>query len=167
MSLRATTITLLMTFFLAGCGKDSGQPSPIQTDVPFTPEGILDFVRPDSSIINRIVIEIAETPQEQAQGLMYRRSLPDRGGMLFIDQAESMRSFWMKNTALSLDILFVDAQGEIVNIVQRTTPLSEENILSTGPAQYVVEVRAGFTQAHGITESDHIQWRRQNFETTN
>ena len=68
MSLRATTITLLMTFFLAGCGKDSGQPSPIQTDVPFTPEGILDFVRPDSSIINRIVIEIAETPQEQAQG---------------------------------------------------------------------------------------------------
>lgn len=122
MTMRAITLVLMLSIIMVGCSKESTQPPGIQTDVPFTPEGVLDFVRPDSSIINRIVIEIAETPQEQAQGLMYRRSLPDRGGMLFIDQAESMRSFWMKNTALSLDILFVDAQGEIVNIVKRTTP---------------------------------------------
>lgn len=166
MSLRAITLALMMSLVMVGCTKESAQPPAIQTDVPFTPEGVLDFVRPDSSIISRIVIEIAETPQEQAQGLMYRRSLPDRGGMLFIDPAESMRSFWMKNTALSLDILFVDAQGEIVNIVKRTTPFSEENILSTAPAQFVVEVRAGFTDAHGITDTDRIRWRRQDFETT-
>jgi len=137
----------------------------VQTDIAFTPEGVLDFVRPDSSIVSRIIIELAETPEEQAQGLMYRRTLPDRGGMLFIDAEESMRSFWMKNTALALDIIFVDAQGEIVNIVKRTTPYSEDFIESTGPAQYVVEVRAGFTDRYGISDDDRITWRRQTFET--
>lgn len=150
---------------LTGCGaRENGQDA-VQTDIAFTPEGVLDFVRPDSSIITRIVIELAETPEEQAQGLMYRRTLPDRGGMIFIDAEESMRSFWMKNTALALDIIFVDQHGEIVNIVKRTTPYSEDFIESTAPARYVVEVRAGFTDRYGITDEDHIIWRRQTFDT--
>ena len=158
-------LALLSTFGpMTGCTQEES-PQDVQTEIAFSPEGVLDFVRADSSIITRIVIELAENPDEQAQGLMYRRSLPDRGGMLFIDPVESMRSFWMKNTALSLDILFVDANGEIVNIVKRTTPFSEERILSTAPAQYVVEVRAGFTDRYGITEDDRIAWRRQEFET--
>lgn len=147
------------------CGSDENSNNAVQTDIAFTPEGVLDFVRPDSSIISRIIIELAETQEEQAQGLMYRRTLPPRGGMLFVDAAESPRSFWMKNTALALDIIFVDAQGEIVNIVKRTTPYSEDFIESTGPAQYVVEVRAGFTDRYGITQDDHIVWRRQTFDT--
>ena len=158
-------ILMLVVLVAAGCASEDTPQQGVQTDVPFTPEGVLDFVRADSSIITRIVIELAESPEEQAQGLMYRRSLPDRGGMLFVDPEESMRSFWMKNTALSLDILFVDANGEIVNIAKRTTPFSEDFITSTGPAQYVVEVRAGFTDRYGITENDRISWRRQNFDT--
>jgi len=154
-----------MVAFLAGCTSETTQEGAMQTDIAFTPEGVLDFVRPDSSVISRILIELAETPQEQAQGLMYRRSLPDRGGMLFVDAVASMRSFWMKNTPLSLDIIFVDADGDIVNIVKRTTPYSEDYIESTGPAQYVVEVRAGFTDRYGITAEDRIRWRRQSFET--
>ncbi|MGA1494758.1 MAG: DUF192 domain-containing protein [Rhodothermales bacterium] len=93
------------------------------------------------------------------------RYLPDRGGMLFVDAVASMRSFCMNNTPLSLDIIFVDADGDIVNIVKRTTPYSEDYIESTGPAQYVVEVRAGFTDRYGITAEDRIRWRRQSFET--
>lgn len=150
---------------LSGCASEDTENTPLQTDIAFTPEGVLDFARPDSSLITRIIIELAETQEEQAQGLMYRRSLPDRGGMLFVDAEESMRSFWMKNTPLALDIIFVDAAGEIVNIVKRTTPYSEDFIESTGPAQFVVEVRAGFTDRYGITEDDRITWRRQTFDT--
>jgi uncharacterized membrane protein (UPF0127 family) len=153
-----------VTLMTTACNRNSDEPQGLATDIEFTPEGVLDFVRPDSSVITRIVIELAESPEEQAQGLMYRRSLPDRGGMLFVDAAESMRSFWMKNTALSLDILFVDADGQIVNIAKRTAPFSEEHIESTGPAQYVVEVRAGFTDRYGITEDDRIVWRRESFD---
>lgn len=157
-------LILALTMLTAGCNREPSQPEGLATDIEFTPEGFLDFVRPDSSLITRIIIELAETPEEQAQGLMYRRTLPDRGGMLFVDPAESMRSFWMKNTALSLDILFVDAEGHIVNIAKKTTPFSEEHIESTGPAQYVVEVRAGFTDRYGITEDDRIVWRRETFD---
>jgi uncharacterized membrane protein (UPF0127 family) len=161
----ATVLLSAVMTGLAGCASETQDNESLKTDITFTPEGILDFVRPDSSIISRIIIELAETPEEQAQGLMYRRSLPDRGGMLFIDAGESMRSFWMKNTPLALDIIFVDAKGEIVNIVKRTTPYSEDFIESTAPAQYVVEVRAGFTDRYGISEDDRISWRRQTFET--
>jgi len=164
---RLIVLALVSTTFLglSGCTSEDTENSAVQTDIAFTPEGVLDFVRPDSSIISRIIIELAETQEEQAQGLMYRRSLPDRGGMLFVDAEESMRSFWMKNTPLALDIIFVDANGKIVNIVKRTTPYSEDFIESTGPAQFVVEVRAGFTDRYGITEDDRITWRRQTFDT--
>ena len=158
-------IAILFGIF-SGCAEDAPPPDGSEQEISFRPDGILDFSRPDSTLITRIVIEIAESPEAQAQGLMYRRSMPARGGMLFVDPEESMRSFWMKNTPLSLDILFVTQDGEIVNIEKRTTPFSETNILSTGPAQFVVEVRAGFTDLYEITEDDHITWERRSFEET-
>jgi uncharacterized membrane protein (UPF0127 family) len=154
---------LMLLLSTSGCTKESEPDQGVSRDLEFRADGVLDFVRADSSIVTRIAIEIAESPQEQAAGLMYRRTLPERGGMLFVDPAPSMRSFWMKNTPLSLDILFVDEAGDIVNIVKRTTPYSEEQILSTGPAQYVVEVRAGFTDKYKITQEDHIVWERRQF----
>ncbi len=156
-------LALFFLLLLSGCSKSDSPANNVSEDIPFRPDGVLDFIRPDSSISARIFIEIAESPEAQATGLMYRRSVPDKGGMLFVDAAPSMRSFWMKNTALALDILFVDEAGEIVNIVKRTTPYSEEQILSTGPAQYVVEVRAGFTDKYSITENDRISWERRTF----
>jgi len=158
-------ILLLMSSFilLGGCAKTQEPAATSMEEIVFRPDGVLDFVRADSSISARIFIEIAESPEAQAQGLMYRRSLPEKGGMLFIDPAPSMRSFWMKNTPLALDIIFVNDQGEVVNIVKRTTPYSEEHILSTGPAQYVVEVRAGFTDKFNITDTDRVSWERRTF----
>ena len=154
------TLLILPGVGLLGCGgNDTPAPEPLNTE--FEAEGILDFLRPDSTIITRIAIEFAETDQEQAQGLMHRRSLPDRGGMLFIDAVESMQSFWMRNTPIPLDILFVDADGEVVNIVKRTTPLSEEQIRSIAPAQYVVEVRGGFTDRYDIDSTASIRWERR------
>lgn len=91
---------------------------------------------------------------------MDRRSLPDRGGMLFYYDTVEARSFWMRSTPISLDIMFIGPDGRIVNIVPRTTPYSEDRINSDGPVQHVLEVRAGFTQAHGIQPGYFVRWRR-------
>ena len=164
MRIPATLLILLIVFTFTGCGDDSDQPA-VGEEITFTAEGILDFVRPDSSIITRIAIELAETDAEQAQGLMYRRSLPARGGMLFVDPEPQMQSFWMRNTPLPLDIIFLDENGRIVNIVKRTTPYSDDRIESTAPAQYVLEVRAGFTDRYGIDESVRVDWERRDMNS--
>lgn len=155
-------ILVMLTSLSAAC-TDKPSDVPVQQDIPFTPEGIVDVFRPDSTLAARLVVELAETPQEQAQGLMYRRSLPDRGGMLFVESAPRMQEFWMRNTPLPLDILFLDERGQVVNIVKRTTPFSDDRIRSTAPAAWVLEVRAGVTDRYGIDSTHYITWERRTF----
>lgn len=147
-----------------GACADEAAPDAIQQDIPFTPEGVLDLYGPDSTLVARLVIELAETAQEQAQGLMYRRSLPERGGMLFIDENPKMQEFWMRNTPLPLDILFLDEAGHVINIVKRTKPYSDDRIRSTAPAAYTLEVRAGVTDRYGIDSTYYMSWERRTFE---
>jgi uncharacterized membrane protein (UPF0127 family) len=142
---------------LTACEPDND--AVVQQDIPFRADGYLDFLRDDGSRITRIAIEIADTDSAQARGLMGRRTLRG-GGMLFVEGTPEMKSFWMKNTPLPLDIIFVGADSGIVNLVKRTTPFSEEHINSTDSAQYVVEVRAGFTDRFGIGDDDRIFWKR-------
>lgn len=143
----------------AGCGKTEKEESVLHGP-EFNVEGTLDFVRPDGSVIVRIALELAESREEQTMGLMRRRSLPARGGMLFVYDQEQPQSFWMKNTPMPLDIVFIASDSSIVNIVRRTTPLSEQTIESTAPAQFVLELRAGFADRYGIDESATIKWSR-------
>lgn len=159
------SLSALLLVLVAGCSKDESAAPSAQRDIPFTPEGVLDIYRADSTLIQRFVVELAESDEEQAQGLMYRRSLPERGGMLFVDTSETMQSFWMRNTPLPLDILFVRENGRLVNIVERTTPYSDENINSTAPAQYVLELRAGTASRLGIDSTAYILWQRRTFKT--
>jgi uncharacterized membrane protein (UPF0127 family) len=86
--------------------------------------------------------------------------MKDDQGMLFIFPYETEQSFWMKNTVLSLDIIFVNANFEIVKIHHNTTPFSEQSYSSEKPAQYVVEVNAGYSNKLGLTEGDKIFFRR-------
>ncbi|NNE70141.1 MAG: DUF192 domain-containing protein [Rhodothermales bacterium] len=149
---------LILLTGLAGCG---GSPEPqIPTDIAFRGDGVLDFLRPDSTVITRIAIEIADTDSAQVRGLMDRRTLPERGGMLFYYETEEARSFWMRSTPLPLDIMFIGTDGRIVNIVPRTTPYSDDRINSEGPVQHVLEVRAGFTERHQIGPGTLVRWRR-------
>lgn len=125
----------------------------------FMAEGKLTFLDAQSEeAIIRIDIEIAKSNYEIEQGLMFRRSLPANAGMLFIFDKADYRTFWMKNTFLSLDILFLNEDKEIIRISKNTTPLSEISIPSGGKAQYVVEVLAGFTDAYQIHLGDHIEF---------
>ncbi|MPM60050.1 hypothetical protein SDC9_106897 [bioreactor metagenome] len=87
---------------------------------------------------------------------MYRKSLPADAGMLFVFDEEEIQGFWMKNTYIPLDMLFVNADNEIITIHTNTAPLKEWNYASTRPALYVVEVNAGYCAQKQITEGDKI-----------
>jgi hypothetical protein len=126
---------------------------------PKAEQGDLQFIRNDGSTAVSITIEIADTPELRVKGLMERWSLPDQHGMLFLFDHPEVRRFWMHNTPLSLDMIFVDKNRRILNIAESTTPMSKQEYASRGPAQYVVEVKAGFSKRHGIEEGMSIQWK--------
>ncbi|MDT8324685.1 MAG: DUF192 domain-containing protein [Bacteroidota bacterium] len=107
-----------------------------------------------------VTVEIAESEQARTQGLMGRKNMAEGQGMLFIFPTEEYRSFWMANTPLPLDIIFVNSAGSIVTIQRNTVPYSEESIPSTAPATYVVEVNAGFCDRHGVREGNLVRWVR-------
>lgn len=100
-------------------------------------------------------------------GLMFRTDLGESEGMLFIFPGQEPRNFWMKNTSLSLDMIFVNAQNESVKIQPNTEPLTESLYPSERPAQFVVEVNAGFTERFHIVEGDQIQFRKNGSESLN
>ncbi|MBL6605052.1 MAG: DUF192 domain-containing protein [Alphaproteobacteria bacterium] len=95
-------------------------------------------------------LELAETPAQRTKGLMGRKTLADNGGMLFVWPQSALRLFWMKNTLLSLDILFFNVSGELVYMHQAAKPFSLETISSIEPAKYVVEIKAGTAKLLGI-----------------
>jgi uncharacterized membrane protein (UPF0127 family) len=125
----------------------------------FHKDGELVFASPTDSVRVKIDVEIADTPVRRTTGLMYRTALKESQGMLFIFPRSDYQSFWMKNTVLSLDILFVNEDMQVVTIYRNTTPLSEESYPSTEAAQYVVEVNAGFVDRHGIRLKDKVYWQ--------
>lgn len=104
-------------------------------------------------------VELAASPQAQARGLMFRTELGDDEGMLFPSQVPEPRSFWMKNTPLSLDIIFVGTDGRITNIAAGTTPYSLEPVQSSGFTIAVLELRAGRAAELGIVPGDKVIWQ--------
>ncbi|MCW5696850.1 MAG: DUF192 domain-containing protein [Bauldia sp.] len=96
------------------------------------------------------------TPADQARGLMFREEMAEDHGMVFDFGRESHRSFWMQNTLISLDIIFIHESGEVAHIAEYTTPLSEAPIPSTVPVRYVFEVVAGTADRIGLKPGDRI-----------
>ena len=101
-------------------------------------------------------VEMATTEEEKTTGLMYRKELPDGKGMLFDFSPEQQVSMWMKNTYISLDMIFIRADGRILRIAENTEPLSTKIISSGGPAKAVLEVIAGTAQKYGIQPGDRV-----------
>ncbi|MBN1637640.1 MAG: DUF192 domain-containing protein [Ignavibacteriales bacterium] len=131
-----------------------------QVTVKFTKQGELTFNTGNGDFIATINIEIADDDSKREQGLMYRDKMEENQGMLFIFPVEEPRSFWMSNTMISLDIIFVNSKNEIVKIHKNTTPYSRTSYPSDAPAQFVVEVITGFTDKYNIKEGDKVVWRR-------
>ena len=129
-------------------------------DYEFKKEGELILLSSKNDTIKIIDIEIAVQKEQRTQGMMHRDIFPDDQGMLFIFDKEEMLSFWMRNTILSLDMIFVNTDLQIVTIRRNTDPISDTHYFSDEPALYVVEVAAGFCERYGIVEGDKIYWSR-------
>lgn len=130
------------------------------TSYEFMKQGELRFISTKDVFITTIDIEIAQDDSKRTLGLMYRDTMAENQGILFVFNEEEMRSFWMKNTILSLDMIFVNANNEIVTIHKYTKPYSEESYSSDKPASYVVEVNAGFADKYKLKVGDKIVWSR-------
>jgi len=103
-------------------------------------------------------VELAVTPAEQTRGLMFRESLPENGGMLFPFPAPRMASFWMRNTLIPLDMIFIRDDRTIANIAARTTPYSLDSVISDGPVIAVLEIAGGRSAELGIAPGDRVLW---------
>lgn len=160
LTIRLLLLALLPAVLLTGCATEDSSDA-IDMGTTFTKEGTLSFVQPDDSVIRTIDIEIAETREEQRRGLMFRRSMGYDRGMLFLFDEADEQEFIMENTLMSLDMIFVGPDSQVVNIARRTEPLSDARYTSDGPARFVVEVRAGFANRFGITDSTRIRWQRE------
>lgn len=95
-------------------------------------------------------LELATTPRQRERGLMFRREMADGWGMLFIYPGEAQRAFWMKNTYIPLDMIFIGADGRVVDVVRNAEPETEKLRRSDDPARYVLEVEAGVADESGI-----------------
>ncbi|MCW9708923.1 DUF192 domain-containing protein [Fodinibius salsisoli] len=112
----------------------------------------ISFLSADTDTISTIEAALADDDKERSQGLMDVRSLPADKGMLFIFEENKPRGFWMANTPLPLDIIFVNADKQIVRIHHNAEPFSEKSLQSGKPAQYVIETNAGYCISHDIQE---------------
>ena len=124
----------------------------------FTKEGELTFTDSLGTLKAKIDLEIADNDYERQLGLMNRKEMKENEGMLFIFPRQDYQSFWMRNTLISLDIMFVNDQKEIVTIHKNTKILSETSYPSSAPSIYVVETLAGFADRHNIKVGDKIDW---------
>ncbi len=106
----------------------------------------------------KIDIQIAKTEFDRELGLMYRKSMEENHGMLFIFPDVQVRSFWMRNTEIPLDMIFIGPSKTILNIAKNTTPYADVSYTSNGPAKYVLEVNGGFADRHNISAGDKVEW---------
>lgn len=156
-----TAIICLPAFWMTGCKENVESPEPkkkTNSQPQFVKEGELEFLQPDGKPIIKINIEVADNDSERQQGLMNRAFMSYDRGMLFIFDKEAPQAFWMKNTIIPLDIIYVNSNKEIVSIAENTQPYSEASLPSGKPAIFVVEVNAGFCAQNKIQRGNKISF---------
>ena len=150
---------LFVTTFLFSCGDDQKEPEVDTVEIEFKKEGELQILK-DGEVTRTIDIEIADTPYEWETGLMYRESMEDNQGMLFIYPNEAPRSFYMKNTYIPLDIIFMSKDTTVVSIKENAIPRDETSIPSNAPAQFILEINGGNSAEWNIEEGDKMKFKR-------
>jgi len=150
---------ICLMLFIAACKEESKS---IKTaPVLFTKEGKLTIYKAATdSILTQIDIEIAESEYETQTGLMYRESMEDSQGMLFIFPDVAMHSFYMKNTKIALDLIFIDDDLRIASFKENAQPLDESGLSSEVPIQYVLEVNAGLAEKWILEVGDRIAYTK-------
>lgn len=146
--------------FLGSCKEE--QKKVIKTEpITFTKEGELTITKQKvDTLITKLDIEFSESEYETQTGLMYRKSMEDSQGMLFIFSEEQMHSFYMKNTEISLDIIFLKADLTIASFQENAKPMNEVGLSSQVPIQYVLEVNAGLAEKWLLEVGDKIAYHK-------
>ena len=105
----------------------------------------------------QVEVELARTDAERSRGLMFRTSMATDAGMLFSWNAEQIRSFWMRNTCIPLDMLFIAADGLIVGLLEQVPTLNDDSRSVRCPAAHVLELNAGWARGHGVKAGQRVQ----------
>jgi uncharacterized protein len=116
------------------------------------------FIETAAGARHEVAVEIARTEATRARGLMYRTSLPPENGMLFLFEESAPHGFWMHNTLIPLDMLFIDESGRIVEIVERAEPRTDTGRGGKVPSRYVLEVNGGWCAAKGVRVGDRVRF---------
>ncbi len=160
--IRPLLLPILAAAVLATNAACSPQPAP-KTSSASTLESMFEI---DELVIlandgSRHVFDVylATTPEQQRRGLMFVRSLPERTGMLFVYDDDGVRSMWMKNTYISLDIVFARGDGTISSVIHDTQPLSLSSLSATEPVRFVLELNAGVARRLNIGAGSQLIWK--------
>lgn len=160
MNLRRTSITLL-AIVVAAC-------SPPATSEPGrVPDLDQAFERDRLVIVNdegtriEFTVYLARSVEQQRRGLMFVRSLPERTGMLFVYGDDARRAMWMKNTYISLDMVFARSDGRVSSVIHDTVPFTLESRASIEPVRFVLELSAGTARRHKIGRQSRLEWQEQ------
>lgn len=152
-----------VTLSTLSCKKETPTTSKDKVVVKFKKEGTLQLKKAKSdSIVQTLDIEIADNEYETQTGLMYRSQLGQNEGMLFIFPDMQMRSFYMKNTKIPLDIIYINDQMEIVSFQKNAKPFDETSLPSDAPAKYVLEINAGLSDSWQLEMNDKIEFKLLN-----
>lgn len=152
---------VLAASLLSSCKDDNATEAPIETEeITFTKEGEATLLKPNGDTIQQIDIEIADNSYERETGLMYRESMEDEQGMLFIYEDEAPRAFYMKNTYIPLDIIYFAADSTAVSFQKNAQPQDETSLPSGELAQFILEINAGLADDWNIEVGDKIDFQR-------
>jgi len=155
--LRNFTLIGGIVLFFTSCKENTKDKVVTTQEIKFEKDGELYFLNAQKDTLKHLEIETAVSSYEQQTGLMYRKSMRENRGMLFIYEEERPRpNFYMKNTYIALDLVYIDTKNKVVDIQRDAKPLDESSILSQAPAKYVLEINAGKAQNWQLNEGDSV-----------
>jgi len=162
--MRYLKIVILLSFInvlVFSCKQDKKHSKVTRVEIAFKKEGELSLLKASNdSLIQKLNIEIADDAYQTETGLMYRSHIEDNQGMLFIFPDSQYRYFYMRNTEIPLDIIYIDKDLSIVSIQKNAKPHDETSLPSEGPAKYVLEIKAGLSTAWNLQKGDKIQFSK-------
>jgi uncharacterized protein len=169
---RKLTYIIVFFFLFSGCDAKKKQPVVKETDpvkeltaAKCPPDPIFGGIRmqtaevafPDAPNAPSVTVELAATDKERSRGLMYRTHMAKNAGMLFLpDGPPRVQTFWMKNTCIALDMLFITQDGVIAGILENVPPMNTKPRFVPAPSSYVLEVNAGWAAAAGVRSGQRI-----------
>ncbi len=156
--LRLLLISLWLAVGLIGTAGAQQEPPPL--DLATYPRTDLTITQAKPLAVHEFRVWVADTEPRAQQGLMFVRDLPESEGMIFPLEPPRLESMWMKNTYVELDMLFIDAGGRVVKIIERAHPLSLDTLSSGGPVSGVLELKGGLAAKLALRVGDKVSWKK-------